>query len=91
MIFIWITLSMPVILYYSLTMDCNTNFYYMIKILRIIDANPEFKPGSLDEKTKVEDMIAMGMINPIGSETRDEYIALLLTRQGREYLRKFSR
>ena len=60
----------------------------MIKLLRIIDANPEFKPGNLDERIKVDDLIEMGMINPIGSETRDEYIALLLTRQGREYLRR---
>lgn len=59
----------------------------MIKLLRIIDANPEFKPGTLDEKIKVDDLIAMGMINPIGSETQDEYIALFLTRQGREYFR----
>ena len=63
----------------------------MITILSIIDANPAFKPRNLDEKIKVEDMIAMGMVNSIGSETSDEYIALLLTRQGREYLRKFSR
>ena len=60
----------------------------MIKLLRIIDANPEFKPGNLDERIKVNDLIAMGMINPIGSETRDEYMALLLTRRGRDYLRR---
>ena len=60
----------------------------MIKLLRIIDANPEFKPENLDERIKVNDLIAMGMINPIGSETRDEYMALLLTRRGRDYLRR---
>ena len=60
----------------------------MIKLLRIIDANPEFKPGNLDERIKVNDLIAMGMINPIGSETRDEYMALLLTRRGRDHLRR---
>ena len=60
----------------------------MYNILSVIDANPEFKPGNLDEKIKVEELVAMGLINPIGSETRDEYIALLLTRRGRDYLRR---
>ncbi|MBD5357722.1 MAG: hypothetical protein HDR88_12075 [Bacteroides sp.] len=63
----------------------------MYNILRIIDANPEFKPGTLDEKIKVEDLISIGMINPIGSETRDEYMALLLTRRGRDYLCNYLR
>lgn len=60
----------------------------MYRILSVIDADPEFKPGTLDDKIKVEELIAMGMINPIGSETRDEYMALLLTRRGRDYLRR---
>ena len=60
----------------------------MYNILSIINANPKFKPRTLDEKIKVDNLISMEMINPIGSETQDEYMALLLTRRGRDYLRR---
>lgn len=59
----------------------------MYTVLKTIQENPEFKPGNLEEKIKVERLISMGLIKPFECETSDEYIALLLTRPGRDYLR----
>lgn len=60
----------------------------MIKIIRKINENHEFKPCNLEAKIKVERLILMGLIKPIENETSDEYIALLLTRSGRDYQTK---
>lgn len=58
----------------------------MIKLLNIIKADAGYTPATPYERVMLNNAIAQGYVKGIGSETSDNYIALILTTEGKSYL-----